>query len=90
MVPSISLIFGTCVYEMHFLKISASFDIYSLSYNMLKNDLTFGQIEVLTISVFQSDTVTLFWHIIDNSLFEPTNNHSLFGKSVLGVKSCAH
>ena len=40
-------------------KISASFLIYSLSYSILKNASTFGQIAVFTISVISSDIITL-------------------------------
>ena len=69
---------------MH-LKILASLLIYSLSYSILKNASTFGQIAVFTISVFSSDIVKLLYHITDNSPFEPTNNHDFFGDKVLCV-----
>ena len=46
----------------------------------LKNASTFGQIAVFTISVFLSDIVTLFYHIIDHSPLGPTNNQDFFEK----------
>ena len=72
---------------MHIVKISASLLIYSLSYSILKNASTFGQIAVFTICVLLSDIVTLFQHIVDNSPFEPTKNHDFFRRSVIGVKT---
>ena len=72
---------------MHVVKISASLLIYSVSYSILKNASTFGQIAVFTICVLLGDIVKLFQHIIDNSPFEPPNNHGVFRKSVFGVKT---
>ena len=55
-----------------------------------KNASTFGQIAVFTICVLLSDIVTLFYHIIDNSPFEPTNNHDFFEKKCFWCENCAH
>ena len=74
---------------MHFLKISASLLVYSLSYSILKDASTSGQIVVFTISVFESHIVTFFQYIIDNSPFESTSNHNLFGKKCFWCKICA-
>ena len=76
--------------EMHVVQISASLLVYSLSYSILKNASTFGQIAVFTSCVLLSDIVTLFYHIIDNSPFEPTNDQDFFEKKCFWCENCAH